>query len=65
MNKLLIILSAFAILIPSTVLFIKKLRPVQALTAEYFLERPDLLQTKRPELYNIPSTFFRQKPESI
>jgi len=65
MNKLLIILSAFAILIPATVLFIKKLRPVQALTAGYFLERPDPLQTKPPGLYNILSTIFRQKPESI
>lgn len=33
-----------------------------AVVAEYFFERPDLLQTKNPELYNLLSTIFRQQP---
>jgi Mlc titration factor MtfA (ptsG expression regulator) len=34
-----------------------------AVAAEYFFERPDLLQTKHPELYNILSTIFKQQPQ--
>lgn len=33
-----------------------------AVVAEYFFERPDLLQIKNPELYNLLSTIFRQQP---
>lgn len=33
-----------------------------AVVAEYFFERPDLLQEKHPELYKLLSTIFRQKP---
>ena len=43
-----------------------------AVVSEYFFERPDLLQAKHPELYNILATIFRQsqlqseqKPEKI
>ncbi|MES1198085.1 MAG: M90 family metallopeptidase [Chitinophagaceae bacterium] len=35
-----------------------------AVVSEYFFERPDLLQTKHPELYNILVTIFRQHPET-
>jgi MtfA peptidase len=34
-----------------------------AVAAEYFFERPDLLQIKHPGLYNILSTIFRQQPQ--
>ncbi|MBL7724520.1 MAG: zinc-dependent peptidase [Chitinophagaceae bacterium] len=33
-----------------------------AVVAEYFFERPDLLQEKNLELYNLLSTIFRQQP---
>lgn len=33
-----------------------------AVVAEYFFERPDLLQKKHPELYKLLSTIFRQQP---
>jgi len=67
MDTLLIILLVFTFLMPATELFLKKkkVRRMQALTAEYFFKRPNLLQTKHPELYNILSTIFRQKPESV
>jgi MtfA peptidase len=32
-----------------------------AVAAEYFFERPDLLQTKHPELYELLATIFRQR----
>ncbi|HSU29186.1 MAG TPA: zinc-dependent peptidase [Chitinophagaceae bacterium] len=35
-----------------------------AVVAEYFFKRPDLLQTNHPELYEILTTIFRQKPPS-
>lgn len=31
-----------------------------AVVSEYFFERPDLLQSKHPELYNLLQTIFRQ-----
>jgi MtfA peptidase len=34
-----------------------------AVASEYFFERPDLLQTKHPELYNLLATIFRQHPQ--
>ncbi len=34
-----------------------------AVVSEYFFERPDLLQTKHPELYNLLVTIFRQQPK--
>ncbi|MEP6514196.1 MAG: M90 family metallopeptidase [Parafilimonas sp.] len=34
-----------------------------AVAAEYFFERPDLLQTNHPELYNLLTTIFRQQPQ--
>ncbi len=34
-----------------------------AVAAEYFFERPDLLQSKHPELYTILATIFRQQPQ--
>jgi Mlc titration factor MtfA (ptsG expression regulator) len=34
-----------------------------AVVSEYFFERPDLLQTKHPELYNLLATIFRQQPK--
>jgi Mlc titration factor MtfA (ptsG expression regulator) len=34
-----------------------------AVAAEYFFERPDLLQEKHPALYNILSKIFRQHPQ--
>ena len=33
-----------------------------AVVAEYFFERPDLLQDKNPELYQLLTTIFRQHP---
>jgi MtfA peptidase len=33
-----------------------------AVVAEYFFERPDLLQHKNPELYQLLTTIFRQQP---
>ena len=33
-----------------------------AVVAEYFFERPDLLKTKHPELYELLSKIFRQQP---
>jgi MtfA peptidase len=33
-----------------------------AVVSEYFFERPDLLQTKHPELYELLSTIFHQQP---
>ena len=33
-----------------------------AVVAEYFFERPDLLQSKHPELYELLETIFRQHP---
>jgi MtfA peptidase len=33
-----------------------------AVVAEYFFERPELLQSKHPELYDLLATIFRQKP---
>lgn len=33
-----------------------------AVAAEYFFERPDLLQSKHPELYDLLQTIFRQHP---
>jgi Mlc titration factor MtfA (ptsG expression regulator) len=33
-----------------------------AVAAEYFFERPDLLQSKHPELYDLLSKVFRQQP---
>jgi Mlc titration factor MtfA (ptsG expression regulator) len=33
-----------------------------AVVAEYFFERPDLLQQKHPELYQLLTTIFRQQP---
>ena len=78
MDTLLIILLVFAFLMLATVLFLKKkkLQRVQplpetneakffAIATEYLLERPDLLQTKHPWLYNVLSIIFRQKPESV
>ncbi len=35
-----------------------------AVVAEYFFERPDLLQEKHPELYQLLATIFRQRPHS-
>ena len=32
-----------------------------AVAAEYFFERPDLLQEKHPELYELPSKMFKQQ----
>lgn len=34
-----------------------------AVASEYFFERPDLLQEKHPELYDLLSQVFRQKPQ--
>lgn len=34
-----------------------------AVVAEYFFERPDLLQTKHPELFELLSKIFRQQPQ--
>jgi hypothetical protein len=34
-----------------------------AVAAEYFFERPDLLQIKHPELYSLLVTIFRQHPQ--
>lgn len=34
-----------------------------AVVSEYFFERPDLLQTQHPELYNLLATIFRQQPQ--
>ena len=67
MDTLLIILLVFAFLMQVDVFFLKKkkVQSIQALATEYFFERPDLLQTKHPELYYILSTIFRQKPESV
>lgn len=33
-----------------------------AVVSEYFFERPDLLQSKHPELYTLLATIFRQQP---
>jgi MtfA peptidase len=33
-----------------------------AVVAEYFFERPDLLKTKHPELYDLLAKIFRQQP---
>lgn len=33
-----------------------------AVVSEYFFERPDLLQKKHPQLYELLSTIFRQQP---
>jgi len=33
-----------------------------AVVAEYFFKRPDLLQSKHPELYNLLTKIFRQEP---
>ena len=33
-----------------------------AVVAEYFFERPELLQQKHPELYQLLSTIFKQQP---
>lgn len=35
-----------------------------AVASEYFFERPDLLKTKHPELFQLLETIFRQKPLS-
>ncbi|MBK5270320.1 MAG: zinc-dependent peptidase [Bacteroidia bacterium] len=35
-----------------------------AVVSEYFFERPDLLQIKHPELYNLLVTIFRQRPKN-
>lgn len=34
-----------------------------AVASEYFFERPDLLQEKHPELHELLSQVFRQKPQ--
>jgi MtfA peptidase len=36
-----------------------------AVVSEYFFERPDLLESKHPELYEILVKIFRQQPEGI
>jgi Mlc titration factor MtfA (ptsG expression regulator) len=36
-----------------------------AVVAEYFFERPDLLKTKHPELYDLLAKIFRQQPSYI
>ncbi len=36
-----------------------------AVVSEYFFERPDLLQDKNPELYQLLATIFRQQPATI
>jgi Mlc titration factor MtfA (ptsG expression regulator) len=36
-----------------------------AVAAEYFFERPDLLQSKHPELYELLSKMFRQDPQKV
>lgn len=36
-----------------------------AVAAEYFFERPDLLQQKHPELYQILQQIFKQQPEVV
>lgn len=36
-----------------------------AVVAEYFFERPDLLEAKHPELYHLLATIFRTKPGVI
>ena len=33
-----------------------------AVVAEYFFERPDLLERKNPELYQLLTSMFRQQP---
>jgi Mlc titration factor MtfA (ptsG expression regulator) len=33
-----------------------------AVVSEYFFERPDLLQTKHPELFELLEKIFSQKP---
>lgn len=35
-----------------------------AVVSEYFFERPDLLQIKHPELYDLLATIFRQHPQN-
>lgn len=35
-----------------------------AVVAEYFFERPDLLERKNPELYQLLTSMFRQQPNS-
>lgn len=36
-----------------------------AVVSEYFFERPDLLQQKHPELYNLLQEIFKQDPKSM
>ncbi len=36
-----------------------------AVASEYFFERPDLLQSKHPELYELLSQVFRQQPKTV
>lgn len=36
-----------------------------AVASEYFFERPDLLQSKHPELYNLLQKIFRQDPNAM
>jgi len=33
-----------------------------AVAAEYFFERPDLLQSNHPQLYQLPERIIRQNP---
>ena len=35
-----------------------------AVVSEYFFERPDLLQERHPELYDLLTKIFRQQPNS-
>ena len=35
-----------------------------AVVSEYFFERPDLLEQNHPELYQLLSELFRQKPDN-
>jgi Mlc titration factor MtfA (ptsG expression regulator) len=34
-----------------------------AVVSEYFFERPDLLQEKHPDLYNLLTVIFKQQPQ--
>ena len=36
-----------------------------AVAAEYFFERPDLLESKHPELYQLLVLLFRQDPKAV
>jgi hypothetical protein len=35
-----------------------------AVVAEYFFERPDLLERKNPELYQLLTSIFQQQPHN-